>query len=77
MLDRLKDFFVDNYDLSRDEITLESEFEHDLGLSSFQLVEMCAQLEDELGIEIDENDLPNIVTVNDLMILIKKYSEEN
>lgn len=77
MLDRLKDFFADNYDLSRDEITLESEFEHDLGLSSFQLVEMCAQLEDELGIEIDENDLPQIVTVNDLMILIKKYSEEN
>lgn len=77
MLDKLKDFFVDNYDLNREEITLESEFEHDLGLSSFQLVEMCAQLEDEIGIEIDENDLPSIVTVNDLMILIKKYSEEN
>lgn len=26
------------------DITLESEFEQDLGLSSFQLVKMCAQL---------------------------------
>jgi len=72
MLEKLKEFLAENYDMKADDITLQSEIGNDLGISSFQLVEMCSQLEEEFEIEINEDEMTNIITIGDLIALIEK-----
>jgi len=72
MYNKIKTFLNEYYNISEDVIKPESELVSELGLTSFQLVEMCAQLEEEFDIDIDENELPNIITVNDMAAVLDK-----
>jgi len=49
------------------EITGDSKLRLDLGLSSFELLEMCCSLEEELKIDINEGNLRRVVTINDVV----------
>jgi len=60
-----------------DKVPLASaQLKDDLGFDSLKLVELILAIEDGLSIEIDESDLDpsQIMTVDDLYKLIKKYS---
>lgn len=70
MLDKIREYLHENYDIDKDAVSEESELGNDLDLTSFQLVEICAELEDELDVEISEEDLPGIITIGDLMNVI-------
>ena len=70
MLDKIREYLHENYDIDKDAVSEESELGHDLDLTSFQLVEICAELEDEFDVEISEEDLPGIITIGDLMNVI-------
>ncbi len=49
------------------DITYESSFSTDLGLSSIDQLQMLAQLEEKFHIEIEEEDFPELSTVRDLV----------
>ena len=70
MLDKIREYLHENYDIDKDAVSEESELGNDLELTSFQLVEICTELEDEFGVEISEEDLPGIITIGDLMNVI-------
>ena len=70
MLDKIREYLHENYDIDQDAVSEESERGNDLDLTSFQLVEICAELEDEFDVEISEEDLPGIITIGDLMNVI-------
>ena len=70
MLDKIREYLHENYDIDKDAVSEESELGNDLELTSFQLVEICAELEDEFDVEISEEDLPGIITIGDLMNVI-------
>ncbi len=72
MLDKIREYLHENYDIDKDAVSEESELGNDLDLTSFQLVEICAELEDEFGVEISEEDLPGIITIGDLMDVITR-----
>ena len=72
MLDKIREYLHENYDIDKDAVSEESELGNDLDLTSFQLVEICAELEDEFGVEISEEDIPNIITIGDLMNAINR-----
>ena len=72
MLDKIKEYLHENYDIDKDAVSEESELGNDLDLTSFQLVEICAELEDEFDVEISEEDLPGIITIGDLMNVITR-----
>lgn len=72
MLDKIKEYLHENYDIDKDAVSEESELGNDLDLTSFQLVEICAELEDEFNVEISEEDLPGIITIADLMNVITR-----
>lgn len=72
MLDKIREYFHENYDIDKDAVSEESELGNDLELTSFQLVEICTELEDEFGVEISEEDIPNIITIGDLMSAINR-----
>lgn len=70
MLGKIREYLHENYDIDKDAVSEESELGNDLDLTSFQLVEICAELEDEFDVEISEEDLPGIITIGDLMNVI-------
>ena len=70
MLDKIREYLHENYDIDKDAVSEESELGNDLDLTSFQLVEICAELEDEFDVEISEEYLPGIITIGDLMNVI-------
>ena len=52
MLDKIREYLHENYDIDKASVREESELGNDLDLTSFQLVEICAELEDEFGVGV-------------------------
>lgn len=71
MYEKIKQVLVEYDDLSPDMIKPESDFQKDLGLSSFDIIELCAILEDEYQIKVMDKDLQTIQTIDDLVNYIK------
>ncbi len=52
-------------------------FQQDLDMSSLILVTLAAELEDELGINIDDDELSRIRTIGDLFKVIENSQRRN
>lgn len=57
------------FEVEADDVTMDAEFEA-LGLDSLDLVELSVKVEDEFGLEIEEDDLKDVVTVGDAVRLV-------
>ena len=67
MLEKIRDIMLDYIEVPRESITPETRFLTDLSMNSLTIVDMIAQLEDELEVVIESEDLNEIVTVQDLL----------
>ena len=68
IFEKLKRLIADQLGVSADGITLETNFEEDLGVDSLDIVELSMALEEEYGIEeMTEEDMAGIKTVDDLV----------
>ena len=77
MLAKLKEILVKYVDIDPSEIKKESRLGDDLGLTSFALMSMMGEIEDEFDITIVEEELTGITTVDDIMKYIRKKQKEN
>jgi acyl carrier protein len=67
VLQRLKSLIAEQFMVDEDDITLDTSFVDDLGADSLDIVELTMAIEEEFDIsEIDEGDLPKLITVGDL-----------
>ena len=69
----LKALLAEELQLDPEEITMESELTNDLGINSIELADLVMQCEDKFGIEIDDDNIHNFVTIGDVV----KYLEAN
>ena len=67
--DRIKEVLNDK--LQGKELTLDSSF-RDLGIDCLDLVDLVFELEEEIGVEFEDEELMSITTVKDLLTLIDK-----
>jgi acyl carrier protein len=70
-LEILKKSIADVLSVDPEEITLESTFEDDLGADSLDLYQILLDVQDQLGLEVDEDELTEVKTVGDAIELIK------
>ncbi len=73
VFDTVKDILVNQLDLDADSVTGDSGIAEDLGADSLDVVELLMAIEDEFGLEIPDDEIENIKTVDDLV----KYIEAN
>ena len=59
-------------DLDPEEIREDSKLAEELGLTSFAVMSMMGDFEEEFGITVDESELTDIYTVKDIMNYIEK-----
>ncbi len=72
MFERLKAIVAVYLPENAQEITLETDFRGDLGLTSLELVDMSVAIEEEFGVTISELEIVTGKTVGDVLQLIKK-----
>ena len=65
MLEKIKDLICYYVEVERDDIKEDSRFIEDLGFNSYDFVSMLGELEEELGVTVDENDVIEIHTVGE------------
>lgn len=71
MLETIRNIICSYVDIDPDEITESSRIRSDIGLNSFDLVNVAVDLENEYGISIDSKSFGGIKTIGDIM----KYIE--
>ena len=65
MLEKIKDLICNYVEVNRDDIKEDSRFIEDLGFNSYDFISMLGELEEELGVTVDENDVIEIHTVGE------------
>ncbi|MFO7878338.1 MAG: acyl carrier protein, partial [Desulfovermiculus sp.] len=71
VLEKIKNIVAEQLDVDEGEVVPEANFVDDLGADSLDLTELIMAMEDEFGLEIDDEEAQNLRTVNDAI----KYIE--
>ncbi len=68
ILEKLKHVIAEQLGVDADSITMETNFEDDVGVDSLDIVELTMAMEEEFNLEeMSEEDLAQVVTVGDLV----------
>ena len=67
---------AEKLDLHIEEVAPESEFVHDLGADSLDLVELLMAVEEKYNIDISDEDAKRVITVQGAIDYLKKRGTE-
>ena len=70
--EKVIEIIVEQLDVTREECVPEASFIEDLGADSLDLVELIMAMEENFGIEISDEELQKIRTIQDSINYIKK-----
>lgn len=76
MFDQLTDMIVNYVEVKKEDIRPESRFIEDLGFTSFDFMSMLGELEDAFDVEIDQQEVAEIRTVQEAVAYLEKLSAE-
>ena len=71
--EKLQEIIAEQLEIEIDDITPDSELIDDLGADSLDVVDLVMTIEDEFGMEVPDEALEKIRTVDD----VAKYIEDN
>ncbi len=69
-IDKIAELLSSQLGVDKAKITAETKIVDDLGADSIDVFEMVMALEDECGIQVDEDKVQELVTVGDVVKLI-------
>ena len=72
MLGQLKDIIVNYVEVKKEDIKPESRFIEELGFTSFDFMSMLGEIEDVMDIEIDQEEVVDIRTVQEAVDYLEK-----
>ena len=72
--EKVRDLMVETLNLDADAITPESNLKEDLEIDSLDAVELIMNIEGEFDIEVPDDAVEHIATVDDILKLIEELS---
>lgn len=75
MFEKLVDIIVNYVEVKKEDIKPESRFMEDLGFTSFDFMSMLGEIEDELDVEVEQEEVVNIRTVQEAVDYLESISE--
>jgi len=69
--EKVIDIIIEQLDLSREECVPLASFQDDLGADSLDLVELIMEMEENFGIQIADDELEKIRTIQDVIDFLK------
>lgn len=76
MFEKLKEIICNYVEVEADAIVPESRFMEDLGFTSFDFMSMLGELEEEFDVEVDEQEVAEIRTVQEAVHYLEKLAQE-
>ena len=76
MFEKLAEIMCNYVEVEQSDVHPESRFMEDLGFTSFDFMSMLGELEDEFDIEIDEQEVADIRTVQEAVDYLEKLAAE-
>ncbi len=73
VLEKVKQLIAEQMDIDASTITPDSDIIKDLGADSLDIVEMLMNLESEWGVVIDDDDVPTLHTIGDVVKYIEAH----
>ena len=73
VLEKVKKILSEQFDVEEDRISSDTSIINDLGADSLDVVDLLMSIEDEFEVEVPDDEIENIKTVEDLV----KYIENN
>lgn len=73
--DLVRDVIVETLNCDLDDVTETARLREDLQADSLAAVELCMALEEACGVTIDDERLPQMLTVGDILQYLKDYTE--
>lgn len=67
MFEKVVNLLVEELQINRNDIQKDSELSGDLGINSIELADLVMICEEKFGIEIDDEESKNFVTVGDVV----------
>ena len=82
VFERVRTIIVEQFDVTPEEVTLDTEFWVDLKADSIEVVELIMRFEDEFGAEtpgfyMAEEDPENFMTVREVIEYLKEFGVED
>ena len=74
--DRVYELVLEHLDVDSESLKPDAKFIDDLGVSSMDLWELVLVMEDEFDLEVPDEDLEKIVTVQDAIDFIEPHAEK-
>ena len=74
MFEKLAEIVCNYVEVEQSDVHPESRFMEDLGFTSFDFMSMLGELEDEFDIEIDEQEVADIRTVQEAVDYLEKLA---
>ncbi|MBO6161897.1 MAG: acyl carrier protein [Eubacterium sp.] len=73
MFEEIKKVIVDTLSCDEDKVVPEASLTDDLGADSLDAVELGMAIEEAVGVTIEDEDLPSIKTVQDLIDYVESH----
>lgn len=72
MLEQVKEIIVETINVDAELVTPEAKLEEDLGIDSLSAVELAMELETAFDIRIEDDQLAELKTVQDILNIVEK-----
>ncbi|MFA4915675.1 MAG: acyl carrier protein [Syntrophales bacterium] len=69
--EKVINLIMEQLDVSREECVPSASFQDDLGADSLDLVELIMEMEENFGIQIDDDEIEKIRTIQDVIDFLK------
>ncbi len=73
MFEQFKNLLAEEMSINADDVTMDSSFVNDLGFNSLQLADLVVLCEHTFDIEFDDEELPHLLTVKDVINYIESH----
>ena len=72
IFEKVRNALAEQFEVSPDTITLDTNLVDDLGADSLDVVELIMSIEDEFGISISDEAAANLITVQKIVDFVEK-----
>lgn len=70
IFEKTKDILSEQFSVSKDEITMQTDIAQDLGADSLDVIDILMSVEDEFKIEVPDEDAENVKTVEQMVYYV-------
>lgn len=75
MKDRILQIIAEQFNIDKDDITEDMNFQDDLNADSIELVELVMTIEEEFETEVSEEDLGKLKTIGDVIEYVEDLEQ--